>query len=129
MQGIWIAFSRAGVRTGLTDRSPEGRRRFRRGLIGLGAYCCLILAMMVAVSPFSVGIDRIAEMGDWNREDVAMIQGSYGYRFLFAVAEVDAWVDTPTGRVPARVEMVLINPFSWSVKSFEIGTTSETLSN
>ena len=121
MENHRFAFTRAGIRFEIPDAIAKHYRQIRSGLLVLVVYSLVLMISMVASSPFSTGLDAIAEQGGWAREDVAMRQGSYGFRFLYAVAEVSAWVETENGRVPARVEMVKANPFTWTVQVFEAG--------
>jgi hypothetical protein len=120
MQNFRHDFKRAGLEIEVPDAIARHRRQIRNGLLVLAAYSLILLVSMVTSSPFSAGLDAIAEHGGWDREDLAMRHGSYGFRFLYAVAEVSAWVDTENGRVPARVEMVRATPFSWTVQAFQV---------
>jgi hypothetical protein len=100
------------------DRQPVTLRTLA---LALGGYALLVALSLFSSNPFLDGVAEITSLGDWDPEQVQFQGGSYGYRLLYAVAEVDVLVATDRGPVPAHLEMWKLPIVGWSVNRFERG--------
>jgi hypothetical protein len=122
MKFLRIEIKRGGAASGESGTPKPHWATPRRVAIAFAVYAVLILISMVATSPFRSGVEAVAATGGWDADQITFRGGSYGFRVLYAVAEVDVLVDTPTGQVPVHLEMTKFTPFGWSVRQYRIGS-------
>ena len=87
--------------------------------IGLAIYGVLSLGSLFVRSPFRAAVEEACELGSWQPEQVTFLRGSYGYRFLYSVAEAELRVQADGRTFPVRIEIRNLPLAGWSVRRFE----------
>jgi hypothetical protein len=120
MQFLRFESRRGGAARAASSTPKQRWILLRRVALAFGVYAMLILITMLASSPFRAGVEAVAATGGWDEDQITFRGGSYGFRILYAVAEVDVFVETATGPVPVHLEMTRLTPFGWSVRQFRV---------
>ena len=88
--------------------------------LALAGVAILVAINLFSSNPFLDGIDEAAAIGGWEADQITAYRGSYGYRVLYAVAEVDATVDTEQGPISVHLEMSKLPIGGWTVNRYEV---------